>query len=239
MILLPAIDLKDGKCVRLTQGKFDQVAIYNNNPVEVAKLWESMGAEYLHLVDLDGAKEEGKGNQKIVEQIIRTIQIPVEIGGGIRSKERAKQLIEIGATRVILGTIAVENPALTAELAQEYKEKIAVSVDAINGKAAVKGWADVTSVDVLDICKFMEIVGIKTLIYTDILLDGMLKGPNFKEYERIARATNLNIIASGGVTTLEDIKALDQMHLYGAIIGKSLYDERINLKEALACLQKE
>lgn len=239
MIIFPAIDIKDNRCVRLTQGKFDQINIYNENPVEVARLWESLGAEYIHLVDLDGAKNEATTNQQTIENIIRAVNIPVQIGGGIRSLERAAQLIGIGAKRIILGTIAVTEKELTRTLAEKYPGQVAVSVDAVNGKAAVNGWAEVSSVDVLDICSFMEEIGIKTLIYTDILMDGMLKGPNFGEYERLSGATSLDIIASGGVTTLEDIKKLSSMNIYGAIIGKSLYDERINLKEAIACSQNE
>ncbi|MGB5824075.1 MAG: 1-(5-phosphoribosyl)-5-[(5-phosphoribosylamino)methylideneamino]imidazole-4-carboxamide isomerase [Proteocatella sp.] len=239
MIIFPAIDIKDNKCVRLTQGKFDQINIYNDNPVEVAKLWESQGAEYIHLVDLDGAKNEAKINQATIESVINAVSIPVQIGGGIRSLQRAAQLIEIGAQRIILGTIAVTEKELTKTLAEKYPGKVAVSVDAVNGKAAVKGWAQISTVDVLDICSFMEEIGIRTLIYTDILMDGMLKGPNFAEYERLSKKTSLDIIASGGVTTLEDIKRLSQMDMYGAIVGKSLYDKRINLKEALECLRNE
>jgi len=239
MIIFPAIDIMDNKCVRLTQGKFDQINIYNDNPVEVAKLWESQGAEYIHLVDLDGAKNEAMTNQSTIESVINSVNIPVQIGGGIRSLQRAAQLIEIGAQRIILGTIAVTEKELTKTLAEKYPGKVAVSVDAVNGKAAVKGWAQISTVDVLDICSFMEEIGIKTLIYTDILMDGMLKGPNFAEYERLSKNTSLDIIASGGVTTLEDIKRLSKMDMYGAILGKSLYDKRINLKEAIECSRNE
>ena len=239
MIIFPAIDIKDGRCVRLTQGKFDQVSIYNDNPAEVARLWESMGAQYIHLVDLDGAKDGSPASRDMVKSVIDAVDIPVQVGGGIRSLERADQLIELGARRIILGTAAVNDRELTQAVAERYPGRTAVSVDAVNGMAAVNGWAKVSDTDVLDICTFMQEIGINTLIYTDILMDGMLKGPNFGEYERLMRETSLDIIASGGVTTKEDVTRLAQMGIYGAIVGKALYDEKIDLKEAIICSRNE
>lgn len=239
MIIFPAIDIKDGRCVRLTQGKFDQVSIYNDNPAEVARLWESMGAQYIHLVDLDGAKDGSPASRDMVKSVIDAVDIPVQVGGGIRSLERADQLIELGARRIILGTAAVNDRELTQAVAERYPGRTAVSVDAVNGMAAVNGWAKVSDTDVLDICAFMQEIGINTLIYTDILMDGMLKGPNFGEYERLMRETSLDIIASGGVTTKEDVTRLAQMGIYGAIVGKALYDEKIDLKEAIRCSRNE
>ncbi len=239
MIIFPAIDIKDGRCVRLTQGKFDQVSIYNDNPAEVARLWESMGARYIHLVDLDGARDGSPASRAMVKSVIDAVDIPVQVGGGIRSLERADQLIALGARRIILGTAAVNDRELTQAVAERYPGRTAVSVDAVNGMAAVNGWAKVSDTDVLDICTFMQEIGINTLIYTDILMDGMLKGPNFGEYERLMRETSLDIIASGGVTTKEDITRLAQMGIYGAIVGKALYDEKIDLKEAIRCSRNE
>lgn len=239
MIIFPAIDIKDGRCVRLTQGKFDQVSIYNDNPAEVARLWESMGAQYIHLVDLDGAKDGSPASRDMVKSVIDAVDIPVQVGGGIRSLERADQLIALGARRIILGTAAVNDRELTQAVAERYPGRTAVSVDAVNGMAAVNGWAKVSDTDVLDICAFMQEIGINTLIYTDILMDGMLKGPNFGEYERLMRETSLDIIASGGVTTKEDIERLAKMGIYGAIVGKALYDEKIDLKEAIRCSRNE
>ncbi len=239
MIIFPAIDIKDGRCVRLTQGKFDQVSIYNDNPAEVARLWESMGAQYIHLVDLDGARDGSPASRAMVKSVIDAVDIPVQVGGGIRSLERADQLIALGARRIILGTAAVNDRELTQAVAERYPGRTAVSVDAVNGMAAVNGWAKVSDTDVLDICTFMQEIGINTLIYTDILMDGMLKGPNFGEYERLMRETSLDIIASGGVTTKEDITRLAQMGIYGAIVGKALYDEKIDLKEAIRCSRNE
>lgn len=239
MIIFPAIDIKDGRCVRLTQGRFDQVSIYNDNPAEVARLWESMGAQYIHLVDLDGAKDGSPASRDMVKSVIDAVDIPVQVGGGIRSLERADQLIELGARRIILGTAAVNDRELTQAVAERYPGRTAVSVDAVNGMAAVNGWAKVSDTDVLDICTFMQEIGINTLIYTDILMDGMLKGPNFGEYERLMRETSLDIIASGGVTTKEDVTRLAKMGIYGAIVGKALYDEKIDLKEAIRCSRNE
>lgn len=236
MILFPAIDIKDNKCVRLTQGKFDQVNIYSGDPVEMAKKWEDMGAEYLHVVDLDGAKNEGFQNRKSIEKIANTLKIPMQTGGGIRNEERIKNLLDMGVERVIVGTMAIENPELLTELTKKYKAHIAVSIDALNGKVATRGWQDVGTVDSIEICKFLESIGIQTLVYTDISKDGMLSGPNFSIYEELTKKTSINIIASGGVTTLEDIQKLNSMNMYGAIIGKALYDNKLDFKEALKAI---
>ncbi len=233
MILLPAIDIKDNKCVRLTQGKFDKVDVYSSDPLEVAKRWEDMGAEYLHVVDLDGAKNESFQNRKSIEKIAKTLTIPMQMGGGIRSEERIKNLLDVGVDRVIVGTMAIENKELLTEFAKIYKEHLAVSIDALNGKVAIRGWQEVGNVDSLKMCGFLETIGIRTLVYTDISKDGMLSGPNFSIYRELSQKTNLNIIASGGVTTLDDIKQLGEMKLYGAIIGKALYDGRLDFTDGL------
>lgn len=233
MILFPAIDIKDNKCVRLTQGKFDNVNVYSDDPVEMAKKWESMGAEYLHVVDLDGAKNEGFQNRKSIEKIAKAISIPMQTGGGIRSEKRIKNLLNIGVDKVIIGTMAIENIGLFAELVKNYKEHIAVSIDALNGKAATRGWQTVGNVDSIEICGVLEFIGINTIVYTDISKDGMLSGPNFDIYRELSEKTDINIIASGGVTTLEDIKRLREMNLYGAIIGKALYDGRLDFTHGL------
>lgn len=233
MILFPAIDIKDNKCVRLTQGKFDNVNVYSNDPVDMAKKWESLGAEYLHVVDLDGAKNEGFQNRKSIEKIANSISIPMQTGGGIRSEERIKNLIDMGVSRVIVGTMAIENQDLLKELTKIYKEKIAVSIDALNGKVAIRGWQKVGETDSVEICKILEEIGIKTIVYTDISKDGMLNGPNFEIYEELSRKTSLDIIASGGVTTICDLVKLNDMKMYGAIIGKALYDNKLDFSEAL------
>lgn len=237
MILFPAIDIKDNKCVRLTQGKFELMNVYSDDPVDMAKKWESLGAEYLHVVDLDGAKDEGFNNRKSIEKIAKSIKIPMQTGGGIRNSERIKNLIDIGVERAIVGTMAIENQKLLTELASIYKEHLAVSIDAFKGKVATRGWQDVGNVDSIEICKFLESIGISTLVYTDISKDGMLSGPNFEIYEELSRKTKLNIIASGGVTSIDDIKRLDSMNMYGAIIGKALYDNKLDFKEALKAIK--
>jgi len=237
MIIFPAIDIKDNKCVRLTQGRFDNVKIYSDDLVGIAKSWEDAGAEYLHLVDLDGARGNFNINTKSIEKIIKALNIPVQIGGGIRTYERAKELIEIGVSRVILGTIAIENMELTEKIAMDFGKNLAISVDAINGKAKTRGWEKETNIDVFEICSYMEIVGIKTLIYTDILKDGMLQGANIEMYEKLQNNTKLNIIASGGVSSIEDIKALNELNVHGAIIGKAFYDNKLSFMEVIKCLQ--
>lgn len=237
MILFPAIDIKDNKCVRLTQGKFELMNVYSDDPVDMAKKWESLGAEYLHVVDLDGAKDEGFNNRKSIEKIAKSIKIPMQTGGGIRNSERIKNLIDIGVERAIVGTMAIENQKLLTELASIYKEHLAVSIDAFKGKVATRGWQDVGNVDSIEICKFLESIGISTLVYTDISKDGMLSGPNFEIYEEFSRKTKLNIIASGGVTSIDDIKRLDSMNMYGAIIGKALYDNKLDFNEALKAIK--
>lgn len=237
MILFPAIDIKDNKCVRLTQGKFELMNVYSDDPVDMAKKWESLGAEYLHVVDLDGAKDEGFHNRKSIEKIANSIKIPMQTGGGIRNGERIKNLIEMGVERAIVGTMAIENQELLTHLAAVYKEHLAVSIDAFKGKVATRGWQDVGNIDSIEICKFLESIGIRTLVYTDISKDGMLSGPNFEIYEELSRKTKLDIIASGGVTSIDDIKRLNTMNMYGAIIGKALYDNKLDFKEALKAIK--
>jgi phosphoribosylformimino-5-aminoimidazole carboxamide ribotide isomerase len=233
MILFPAIDIKDNKCVRLTQGKFDKVEVYSDDPTEMAQKWEAMGARYLHVVDLDGAKNEGFQNRRSIEKIAKAISIPMQTGGGIRNRERIKNLIDMGVDRVIVGTMAIENKELLAELVKTHQDHIAVSIDALKGKVAIRGWQRVEDVDSIEICQVLETIGIKTIIYTDISKDGMLSGPNFDIYRELSEKVSIKIIASGGVTSLEDIKRLGEMNLYGAIIGKALYDGRVRLADAL------
>lgn len=235
MIIFPAIDIKDNKCVRLTQGDFNKVTVYDNDLVGLAKKWENMGAEYLHIVDLDGARNVDLINRDSIKEICETVNIPIQVGGGVRTKERAVELISIGVSRVIIGTMAIEEPELLKELVEIYGDKIAVGVDAKNGKVATRGWEDVTEVDSVDLIKDMVAIGIKTVIYTDISKDGMLSGPNFEIYEELNKIEGLDVVASGGVTSIEDIKRLRASGSYGAIVGKALYDKRIDLKEALTC----
>lgn len=233
MIIFPAIDIKENKCVRLLQGDFDKVNIYGDDPSAMAKRWEDKNAQFIHIVSLNGARGEGKVNDESIKKILSTVNIPIQIGGGIRSQERVQELLNMGVNRVIVGSIAIKNKELLKKLVKKYKEKIVVSIDAKNGKVAVQGWEEISDVDSIKLCKELEQIGVKTIVYTDISKDGMMIGPNFNIYEKLSQETNLDIIASGGVTTIEDIKRLKDMDLYGAIIGKALYENKIELKEVL------
>ena len=234
MIIFPAIDIKDNKCVRLLQGDFDKVNIYGDDPSEMAKKWEDKGSQFIHIVSLNGARGEGNVNDESIKKILQTVNIPIQIGGGIREEKREKELLDLGVNRVIFGSMAVKNKELLKELVKKYKEKIVVSIDSKNGKVATEGWEEVSIVDSLQLCKELEEIGVKTIVYTDISKDGMMIGPNFDIYEKLSKETNLDIIASGGVTTIDDVKKLNSMNLYGAIIGKALYENKIELKEVLS-----
>ncbi len=234
MLLLPAIDLKDNQCVRLTQGDYSQKTVYSNDPLKMAREWERQGAEYLHLVDLDGARGDFAVNSETIAKITQGVFIPVQVGGGVRTIERARELFQLGVTRVIIGTAAIENRNLIGELIAEFgSERIVVGVDAKDGYVAVHGWEVLSDVDSLEFCKELESMGVKIIVYTDIAKDGMLQGPNFAIYQQLAEQTDLKVIASGGITALSDIVELDEMGLYGCIIGKALYDDRIEFVDAL------
>ena len=234
MIIFPAIDIKDKKCVRLTQGDFDKVNVYGEDPSLMAKKWAGYGAEFIHVVNLNGSRDEVGINDETLEKIATSVDIPIQVGGGIRDEKRVKELLDLGINRVIVGTMAIENKELLKELIEKYgNDKIVVSIDAKNGKVATHGWEKVSDIDSVDLCKELEQIGVKTIVYTDISKDGMLEGPNFDIYKELSQKTSLDIIASGGVTSIDDVKRLLDMNMYGAIIGKALYDNRIDLKEVL------
>lgn len=232
MILFPAIDIRGGKCVRLIQGDYNKEDVYGN-PVEMAEKWESLGAEALHVVDLDGAKEGVSQNLDVIKEIVETTNVPIQVGGGIRSIQAIEKLVEIGVSRIILGTAALENPEFLKEAVETFKEKIAVSIDAKNGYVATEGWTKTSERQAADFAKELEALGVKTIIYTDIAKDGMLAGPNFKELQHINEHVNINVIASGGVTTIDDVRQLKALQLYGAIVGKALYTGDFSLETAL------
>ncbi|MFU0790357.1 1-(5-phosphoribosyl)-5-[(5-phosphoribosylamino)methylideneamino]imidazole-4-carboxamide isomerase [Cerasibacillus sp. JNUCC 74] len=234
MIIFPAIDIKDGKCVRLTQGNYNKVNVYSDSPVKVAKEWENQGAHYLHIVDLDAAKSGVSQNAAIIKDIAKKTNIPVQVGGGIRSLTTMETYLNAGIDRVILGTAAIKDPDFLHVAIANYPSQTAVSIDARNGLVATDGWTETSTITAFQLVKKMEQKGLETIIYTDILKDGMLKGPNIKELTHIQLATSINIIASGGVTTIDDIVTLKKMNVYGAIIGKALYDGSLTLK---ACLE--
>ncbi|MGE4282526.1 MAG: 1-(5-phosphoribosyl)-5-[(5-phosphoribosylamino)methylideneamino]imidazole-4-carboxamide isomerase [Clostridia bacterium] len=238
MVIYPAIDIRQGKCVRLVQGSFSDVTVYSDDPMQMAKKWEQQGAEYIHLVDLDGALSGQSINNEVIRKIAKAVNIPVQLGGGIRSIETIQSLLENGVTRVILGTAAVKNPLLVKEAVERYGDQIAIGIDAKDGKAAVDGWEEVSDITALGLALKMQDIGVKTIIYTDIAKDGMLQGPNVDAMREMAGSLRIDVIASGGVSVLEDVKRLVHTGVQGAIIGKALYVENISLPEAL-CAAKE
>lgn len=231
MIIFPAIDILNGKCVRLIQGDYQQETVYSDSPVNMALEWESKGAEYLHLVDLDGAKTGQSINKQVIKEIAQSVSIPVQVGGGIRSIETVKEHIENGVSRVIIGTAAISDPDFLQQAVDTYEDKIAVSIDAKNGYVATDGWTRTSEIKAIDLLLELEQMGVETIVYTDILKDGMLQGPNFAELTTINQATSIDVIASGGVTTKEDVQQLQSMDLYGAIIGKALYDGNLKFED--------
>ena len=238
MYLFPAIDLIGGEAVRLVKGDYNQKTVYSSSPVEVAKGFYEAGAEFLHVVDLDGAKSGNTNNISVIADIIRESGLKVEVGGGIRSEEVIKRYIDAGVYRVILGTVAVENPDFCREMTAKYGEKIAVGVDIKDGFVAIKGWTETAEKTCFDFCKELEEMGVKTVICTDISKDGLLSGTNLELYRELQGKFNIDFTASGGVTSLDDVKALMEIGVYGAILGKALYTGNIDLKEAVA-LTKE
>ncbi len=240
MLIIPAIDLKGGKCVRLLQGREEAVTVYSDDPVSTAKLWESCGARLLHVVDLDGAFT---GNQKNLEAIMKirsAVAIDIEVGGGIRDIKAIAGLMDTGINRVILGTAVIENPSLVKRACDEYPGRILIGIDAQGGKVAVKGWIEVTDVDVVGLAKDAEKSGAAGIIYTDIAKDGMLTGPNIGAIENMVNTVDIPVIASGGVSAIEDIKNL--MHikgLWGVITGKAIYSGTLDLREAIRIVTRD
>lgn len=233
MIIYPAIDVKDGRCVRLVQGKFNDVTVYSDDPVEMALKWEGMGAQYLHVIDLDGARLGEPQNTAVISEMAVKCGIPVQLGGGIRTIEMIEILLCKGIQRVILGTSAVRNPDLVKKAVQTFENNVVIAIDAKDGMVAIEGWARTSEFTAVGFAKKMEDLGAKTIIYTDISRDGMLTGPNLKAMEEMVKAVNIEVIASGGVGKLEDVKNLKEIGMPGVIIGKSLYTGDVDLKEAL------
>lgn len=233
MEIYPAIDIKDGNCVRLMQGDFDQVTVYGNSPAAMAQKWASTGAKNLHVVDLDGALAGNGVNEKAIAAICQSVDMKVQTGGGIRTMEDIDRKISLGVSRVILGTAAVKNEQLVRDAVAKYGDKIAVGIDAKDGKVAIAGWKDVCDIDAVAFGKKMADIGVKTFIYTDIATDGMLGGCNVEAMKVMSRETGANVIASGGVASLEDIRLLKEANIYGAIIGKALYTGYVDLAQAL------
>lgn len=233
MLILPAIDLFDKKAVRLYKGDYNQMTVYNENPLEVAKDFENSGAEFIHIVDLEGAKDGTTPNIDVIKNIVKNTSLKVEVGGGIRSREVIKKYLDIGVSRVILGTIAVTDNAFLRSVVSEYGEKIAVGADIKDGFVAIKGWVEKSNVSCDDFFKELSEIGVSTVICTDISKDGAMKGTNLELYKELSQKYNMDIVASGGVSSIDDIKALKAMDMYGAILGKAYYIGAVNLKEAV------
>ena len=234
MQLYPAIDMKNGQCVRLRQGAFKDITIYSDAPEKVAAHWQGKGASFLHLVDLDGALAGYSVNEEVIRRIADTVSIPIEIGGGIRSGEAVERMLGLGVRRVIIGTKAVEHPEFLRDMVRTFgEEAIVAGVDAKDGMAAVEGWEKVSSLTARDLCLTMKEYGVRHIVYTDISRDGMLSGPNVEATRKLTEETGLDIIASGGVSCMEDLKCLHEAGIRGAIIGKALYENRIDLAEAV------
>jgi len=236
MIILPAIDLLDGQVVRLREGKLEDKTVYSDDPLAFARRWEEEGGNCLHVVDLNAAFTGEQRNIEMIKRLVRTLNIPVQVGGGIRSQEAAATFIKAGVSRVVIGTGAVDSPIFLENLVNRFGgDRVAVSVDAKDGRVAVRGWTEVTSINVLDFIRMVEKLGVATIIFTDIATDGTLIGPNFAALEKILDSTQCQVISSGGVANLEHIKQLASMpRLYGTIIGRALFDGTIDLGEAVA-----
>ncbi len=236
MIVIPAIDLKEGNCVRLEQGEMNRDTVFSDNPAEQALKWQEAGAELLHLVDLDGAFAGVPKNKDAIEAIIKAIDIPAQLGGGIRDIATIEAYLSLGLSRVIIGTAAQRNPELVIEACQKFPGQIVVGIDAKNGMVAVQGWAELTDISAVDLARKFEDCGVAAIIYTDISRDGMMGGPNLEATKALAEAISIPVIASGGVSSLKDIEnlmAIEASGVTGAITGKAIYTGAINLREAI------
>ena len=233
MNIFPAVDLFDGKAVRLLKGDYQKMTVYSENPLEIAKDFENSGAEFLHVVDLEGAKTGDTPNIGTIEKIVKNTSLFTEVGGGIRTLETVEKYINIGVKRVILGTAAVNDEKFLISAVKKYGEKIAVGIDIKDGFVAIKGWTDLSKFTPFEFCEKMQNIGVKTVICTDVSKDGAMQGTNVGLYKEMSEKFNINIIASGGVSSIDDIKRLKNLEIYGTIIGKAYYTKAISLAEAI------
>lgn len=234
MLIFPAIDIIGGKVVRLTRGDYGKVKTYEFSPLQAAENFKACGASCMHVVDLDGAKSGNADNASTIEKIVARSDMFVEVGGGIRTEEQIKRYLDSGVGRVILGTVAVKNFTFVERMVAKYGGLISVGVDADGGKVAVSGWNEVTEIDAVEFCKRLQSIGVTHIIYTDISRDGMLKGTNLEIYNVLCQTLSLKITASGGITGIDEIKKLKDMNVYGAILGKALYEGKLDLRQAVA-----
>jgi phosphoribosylformimino-5-aminoimidazole carboxamide ribotide isomerase len=237
MIVIPAIDLKNGLCVRLMQGRKSEVTVYNDDPVEVAREFAAQGAKMIHVVDLDGAfSETDSPNRAVVERILEAVDVPIEFGGGVRSFEDVQTLCDDGVARVVLGTVAAESPESLKEFVEKFSARVCVGIDARDGRVMSRGWETATSIDAVDLARLVAACGVERIIYTDIARDGTLVGPNIEQTLAVVRAANVRVTASGGVSSLDDIKRLrdtDDPRLDSVIVGKALYEGKFRLEQAI------
>jgi phosphoribosylformimino-5-aminoimidazole carboxamide ribotide isomerase len=233
MLIIPAIDIKNGKCVRLTQGNFESQKVYSENPVSVAKQWEEKGAKMLHIVDLDGAKNGIQSNFTVIKSILESISIPMQVGGGIRDKEIVKTLLSNGVFRVVLGTIALENEEELKSILKDFASQVAIALDIKDGRLMKQGWFESSDKASVVTALKLERLGVQRFIYTDVIKDGTLTEPNYKEIANLTKNIVVPVIASGGISTITSIRQLELMGVEGVIIGKALYEGKIDLKEAL------
>jgi len=237
MLIIPAVDIRAGRCVRLVHGELSKETVYHADPLEVALRWEAAGAARIHLVDLDGAFQGCMQNSAVIEQIARAVKVPVQVGGGIRDEARAAELLERGVSRIILGTVAVTSPQLVEALCRRFPAQVLVGIDARAGQVAIRGWVEQAEQSAIDLARKMGDLGVKEIIYTDINRDGTLQGPNLAALEEMAKAVSLQVIASGGVSSLNDLEklcALEPLGVSGVILGQALYTGRVDLRDALA-----
>lgn len=234
MRLYPAIDIKNGQCVRLKKGQFNEVTVYSDKLYEIAKKFEADGARFIHIVDLDGALKGERVNAKAIEDIVKSVSVPVQLGGGIRTLDNIKDVLDLGIYRVIIGTKAVENPEFIKEAIKQFgAERIVVGIDAKDGFVAVEGWEKLSDKTALSLALAMKDIGVQTIVYTDISKDGMLTGPNIEQTKLLSDQTGIDIIASGGMSCMEDLNHVYKAGIHGAIMGKALYEKKICLKEAI------
>jgi phosphoribosylformimino-5-aminoimidazole carboxamide ribotide isomerase len=239
MKLFPAIDIKNGQCVRLRQGSFRDVLVYSDVPLKVAKQWEAFGASFIHIVDLDGALVGHSVNEDVIRDIVANVSIPIQVGGGIRTIKDIENKISLGINRVIIGTKAVKDPGFIKEAIQTFgADKIVIGIDAKDGMVAIEGWETLSNYQAVTLALEMKKAGVKTIVYTDIAKDGMLQGPNIPHTKEMVQETGMNIIASGGISSLKDLEMLQEINVYGAIIGKALYENKLDFKKAVSMFEK-
>ncbi len=237
MIIIPAVDIKDGRCVRLLQGRMDAETVFSDDPSEMARKWADLGAELIHVVDLDGAVNKRPQNLAAIERIIKGVSVPIQVGGGIRDVDTVKMYLDLGVAKVVIGSGAVNNPEMVTAACRAFPDQIVLGIDARDGRVAIEGWVEMTDVSAVDLARQFEGIGLSAINFTDISRDGMRTGPNISATEKFAAEVDIAVVASGGVSVVDDIRALANMKdpgVIGVIIGRALYEGDVNLPEAIA-----